>query len=123
MGRAWLCLLTGIPALLVFIFVPEGSQGIRILLPLLMILETGFLGQVGQSMIRIRRETGTKVPFRERIKLIPWGAGLLVYGLFHNNEIAGRYVLIIGSLAVLSMTISKVLIIRSPLCPQGLPSL
>lgn len=123
MGKAWLWLLTGIPALLLFLFVPEGSSSLRTFGPLLIILEIGFAAQVAQTMIRIKQETGIKVRFRERVKLIPWVAGLLVYGLFFTDKIADRYVLVIGCLAVLSMTISKALIIRSRLRPQGVPSL
>lgn len=111
-------LLTGIPALVVFLFVPSGSQLLGKLGPLLMILELGYVKPVSDAMIKVKRATGS-VPIRERLKVAPWAIGLLIYILLFNVSLSAEIKVLMGCVAVALCSFWKIWIARRPIQPSA----
>jgi hypothetical protein len=112
-------LLTGIPALAVFLFVPAGSQLMKTFGPLLMILELGYIKPVADAAIKIKQTTGSPPPMSERLKLAPWFCGLLIYMLITAGVLTGETKVLMGCVAIALGSVSKVWIARRPLQPGG----
>ena len=108
-------LLTGLPALAVFLAIPAGSQAMKIAAPILMLMELAYLGQIAQSALRIKQATGRAPPLKERMKLAPWAFGVLIYVLVFIEVLSGEAKVLLGSVAVALGSATKIWIARSPL--------
>jgi hypothetical protein len=113
-------LLTGIPALAVFLFVPSGSPLLKSLGPLLFILELAYVQPVSDALIKVKKTTGSPLPIGGRLKLIPWACGVLIYIPIIENILTGEAKVLMGCLAVALCSISKVWIACRPF--QGAPT-
>jgi hypothetical protein len=111
-GVVWL--LTGIPALALFLFIPSGSPLLGQLGPLLFILELAYVQPVADALIKIKKATGSPLPMSGRLKLVPWACGVLTYPLIFEKILTGEAKVLLGCLAVALCSVSKVWIARRP---------
>ncbi len=108
-------LLTGIPALAVFLFVPSGSRLMHIAGPAIFLLELSYVKPISDALIKLKQNSGTPLPISGRVKLVPWASGALLYIPIFNVDLSTEAKMLLGCVAVALCSFSKVWIARRPL--------
>lgn len=82
-----------------------------------MVIELGFLKKSADKILLIKRETGILPTLRERLLLASTGIGLLFFAIFIDQKMDRITTLILGTVSVLALTVSKLLVLRSRITP------
>lgn len=109
-------LATGLPALLVFWFMPVNPSAMGTIGPLIMVLELSYVGAVANAAVALKDRTG-RYPWSDRIRLIPYAGGMLAYALIFLGYIPSSQTPAIGTAAILMIALSKILISGSDIRP------